>query len=118
MSIDIKRHRIRDPDRIRDLNRAAFRESGGDDILRQVARRIGRRAINLGRILAGKRAATMRRIAAVSVDDNFAASETAIAVRTTDDEISGGIDEEVTWALRHPAAWQRRGHRILDHVTD
>ena len=54
--VDEQRHRIGDPDRIGDLDGAALGEPGGDHVLGEVARRIGGRAVDLGRVLAGERA--------------------------------------------------------------
>ena len=85
-----------------------FGEAGRDDVLGEIARRISGRAVDLGRVLAGERAAAMRRVAAVGVDDDLAAGEAAIAVRAADDEIAGRIDQEVARLLRHPAFRQRR----------
>src|SRR6516225_6601202 len=118
MGVDIERHRIGHPDRVSDLDRAAFGKSGGDDILSQIARRISSRTIDLGRVLAGESAAAMGGIAAIGVNNDFPPGETAIAIRSADDEISGGIDEKIARPLRHPAARQRRSHGILDHVAD
>ncbi len=85
----------------------------GDDVLRDVARGVRRRAIDLRRILAGERAAAVRRGAAVGVDDDLAAGEAGVAVRAADLEAAGRIHEE-------PRARQHvlREHRLddlLDH---
>ena len=85
----------------------------GDDVLRHVARGVGGRAVDLRRILAGKRAAAVRGRAAVGVDDDLAAGEAGVAVRAADLEAAGRIDE-VPRALQH----RRRQHRLddfLDH---
>src|SRR3954468_22345129 len=66
VQIDQERHRNRYADRVSDLDGAAFSQTGRDDILRQIARRIGCRAITLRRVLAGESAAAMRSIAAIS----------------------------------------------------
>ncbi len=81
VGIDIDRERLGDADRIGELDGAAVRETRGDHVLRQIARGISGRAIDLGRILAGEGAAAMRGRAAVGVDDDLAAGEAGIAVR-------------------------------------
>src|SRR4051812_9630060 len=52
VGVDVERQRLRDSDRVGELDGAALREARGDDVLSEVARDIGRRAIDLGRILA------------------------------------------------------------------
>src|SRR5262249_58516472 len=72
----------------------------------------------LGRILAVEGAAASGGIAAIGVDNAFPAGEPAIAIRSADDEISGGIDQKIARSLWHPAARQRGSDRILDHIAD
>src|SRR6476659_8393289 len=50
--LDENRHRLRDPDRIRDLHLAPVGQARGDDVLRDVARRVRGGAVDLRRILA------------------------------------------------------------------
>ena len=108
VGIDQERHRIGDADRVGDLDGAAVGEAGRDHVLGEIARGIGGRAVDLGRILAGERAAAMRRVAAIGVDDDLAAGQAAIAVGAADHEFAGRIDQEVRGLLRHPALRQRR----------
>src|SRR3546814_13190360 len=49
-----------------------------DDVLRQIARDIGRRAIDLGRILTRKRAAAVRGGAAIGIDDDLAPGDAGV----------------------------------------
>ena len=105
--------RLGDADRVRQLHLALLREARGDDVLRDVSRRVRRRAVDLRRILAGKRAAAVRRRAAVRVDDDLAAGDAGVAVRSADLEASGRVHHE-------PRARQHflREHRLddlLDH---
>src|SRR5438067_3227354 len=71
----LRRHhdarRARDADRVGHLHQAFRGEARGDDVLRHIARRIGRRAVYLRGILAGKGATAMRGGAAVGVDDDL-----------------------------------------------
>src|SRR5262249_26219148 len=62
VGVDQHRHRIGDADRIGDLDRALAGETRRHDVLGEIARRVSRRAVDLGRVLAGERAAAMRRI--------------------------------------------------------
>jgi hypothetical protein len=82
--VDIERQRLRHADRIGQLDRAALGEARRDDVLREIAGDVGRRTIDLGRILARKRAAAVRGSAAIGVDDDLAAGEARVAVRPAD----------------------------------
>jgi hypothetical protein len=92
VGVDIERQRLRHADRIGELDRAALGEARRDDVLREIAGDVGRRAIDLGRILARERAAAVRGSAAIGVDDDLAAGEACVAVRPADLEAAGGID--------------------------
>ena len=82
---------MRDADRVRDLHLAAIGEPGGDDVLRDVARRVGGRAVDLRRVLAREGAAAVARRAAVGVDDDLAPGEAGVAHRAADDELAGRV---------------------------
>src|SRR3546814_13813636 len=60
-----------------------------------IARGVSGRTVDLRRILAGERAATMTRPAAVGVDDDLATGQTAIADRAADHEVAGRVDVEL-----------------------
>ena len=85
----------RDSDRVGDLHFAAARELGGDDVLGDVARGVCRRAIDLGRVLAGEGAAAVPRRTAVAVDDDLATGEAGVAHGTADHETPGRIDQKL-----------------------
>ena len=89
------RHRVRDADRVGDLHLAAIREARRDDVLRDPPGRVGGRAIDLRRVLAGERAAAVAGHAAVGVDDDLAARQAAVADRAADDEATRRVDEEL-----------------------
>src|SRR6478736_4562777 len=74
--------RLGDADGVRQLHLALLGETRGDDVLRDVSRSVGRRAVDLGRILAGKRTASVRSRTAVRVDDDLAAGNAGVAVRS------------------------------------
>src|SRR5439155_6090732 len=57
--VNIERQRLGNPNRISHLDRATRGESGTDDVLRQIARSIGSRPVDLGRVLARERAPAM-----------------------------------------------------------
>ena len=93
-AVDVHAHRMRDADRVGDLELAAVGEARGDDVLRDVARGVRRRAVDLRRILARERAAAVRSRAAVGVDDDLAAGEARVAHRAADHELAGRVDVE------------------------
>ena len=102
---------MRDADRVGDLDLAALREAGGDDVLRHIARRVGGRAVDLRRILARERAAAVRRSAAVRVDDDLPPGQARVAHRPADHELPGRVDVEEVLG-RQPARRRRgRGSR-------
>ena len=79
---------MRDADRVRDLELAAVGEPGRDDVLRDVARGVRGRAVDLRRILARERAAAVAGRAAVGVDDDLAPGEAGVAHRAADHELA------------------------------
>src|SRR5687767_11956925 len=83
----------RDANGVRDLHLALVGETGGHDVLRDVTRGIRRRAIHLRRILARECATAVRGCATVRVDNDLAARETAIALRSADDEATRRVYE-------------------------
>ena len=89
--LDLDRERMRDPDRVGDLDLAAVGEARGDDVLRDVAGGVGGRAVDLGRVLAGEGAAAVAGRPAVGVDDDLASGEPGVAHRPADDEPPGRI---------------------------
>src|SRR5487761_782360 len=112
------RHRMRDTDRVRDLDLAAVGEACGDDVLRHVARRIRGRAVDLRRVLARERATAVRRGAAVGVDDDLAARQTGVAHRAADDELAGRVAIEEVLRLEAPRVVQLLREDRLEHVRD
>ena len=92
VQVGVDRQRLGDADRVGELQGAAVRQSRGDDVLGEIARGIGGRAIDFGRVLAGEGAAAVRRRAAVSVDDDLASGEAAVAVGPADEKLAGRID--------------------------
>ncbi len=96
--VDIDRQRLGDADRVAELDRAARREARGDDVLGEVARDIGGRAIDLGRVLAREGAAAVRRGTAIGVDDDLAAGDARVAVGAADLEQAGRVDVDLVVA--------------------
>ena len=112
--LDHHRHRMRDADRVGDLDLAALGQAGGDDVLGDVARRVRRGAVDLRRVLAAEGAAAVAGHAAVGVDDDLAAREAGVADRAADDEPPRRIHQHAP-AQAALVVEVLRQHR-LDHV--
>src|SRR5258705_3409001 len=112
--LDTYRDRFGNADGVRDLDFAAFGESGRDDILRYVPPSVCRRTIHFRGILARERAAAMTRHATVGIDNNFAARDTCVADGSADDEAAGRVDE-ILRVLVEPLFREHGLHDLLDH---
>ena len=82
-------------DSVGQLDLAAVSETGGDNVLGDVAGRIGSTAVHLRRVFARESAAAMACPAAVRVDDDLAARQARVALRSADDELARRIDEDL-----------------------
>ena len=82
----------RNADGVGQLHFAAIGQAGRHDVLGDVPGHVGGAAIDLGGILAAERAAAVTTPAAVGIDDDLAAGQSGIAVRTADHESARGID--------------------------
>src|SRR6266571_1344036 len=86
------RHRVRVTDGVGELNLRAGGEAGSDDVLRHVAAHVGGAAIHLAGVFARKGPAPVPAHAAVRIDDDFAAGQTRVTLRSADHETAGRID--------------------------
>ena len=111
VQVDIDRQRLGDADGVGELDGAAVGELGRDHVLGEVARRIGRRAVDLGGVLAGEGAAAMRGGAAIGVDDDLAAGQAGVAIGSADDELAGRVDVPVAVVGDLQIAAAPRGYR-------
>jgi hypothetical protein len=93
--VDQHRDRLGDADGVGELDLAATGEARGDDVLGDVARVVRGRAIDLARVLAREGAAAVAGVAAVGVDDDLAAGEARVALRTADDEPARRVDVDL-----------------------
>src|SRR5207248_9950242 len=86
-------------DGVRQLHLALAGETGGDDILGDVAGHVGRGAVHLGRVLAAKGAAAVPAAAAVGVHDDLAPGQAAVAVWAADEEAARRVDVDADVAI-------------------
>src|SRR4029453_5878640 len=83
---------LADADRVSELDRAAPRKARSDNVLRKIASRISRGAVDLRRVLARKGAAAVRSRTAVGVDDDLAPGDSGVPIRPADLEAAGRVD--------------------------
>jgi len=111
--VDADADRFGDADGVGKLDLGAVGEAGGDDVFGDVARDIGCRAVDLGRILTRESSAAVTAGSAVGIYDDFAAGEAGVAHRSADDEAAGGVDV-VLGMLVEP----RGREHGLDHMLE
>ena len=109
--IHVDRGRLGNTDRVGELNLHAICISCCDQILRNIACRVCRGAVNLRAVLAGEGSAAMTTDTAVGIDDNLASRQSGIAVRAADDKTSCRIDEDLGVRVDH-----RRIHNRIDDI--
>jgi hypothetical protein len=90
--LDEERQGLGNTNSVRQLDKAAAGQFGGNERLSDPARKISSRAVDLGIVLAGEGTTTVSTPAAVGVDDDLTAGETGITLGTTNDEQTGGLD--------------------------
>lgn len=79
---------------VRELDEAAASEAGVDQGLGDPAGSVGRRAIDLGEVLAREGTSTVGTPATVGIDDDLAAGQASVTLRATNDEAAGRLDLE------------------------
>ena len=92
VGIDANGDRFGDADGVGELDFTFGRESGGDDVFRDVASHVSGRAVDFGTVLTAESTATVATPSTVSVHDDFPARQTAVTMRTTDDENAVGAE--------------------------
>ena len=90
--LDEQGQRLGDADGVGELDERAAGQSGVDERLGDPAGEVGGAAVDLAVVFAGEGTATVGAPAAVGVDDDLAASEAGVTLRTADDEEAGGLD--------------------------
>ncbi len=83
-----------DADGIGQLDFTFIGQSCRNDIFRYITGRIRCGTVNLGAVLSGEGSAAVAGISAVSINDNFAACQTAVAMRSSDYEPACRVDKE------------------------
>mmetsp|Transcript_24426 Transcript_24426/g.58520 ORF Transcript_24426/g.58520 Transcript_24426/m.58520 type:complete len:497 (+) Transcript_24426:101-1591(+) len=95
VGLDEEGERLGDADGVRQLHARALAQARRDDGLGHPAARVGRRAVDLGRVLAREGAAAVRAPAAVGINDDLAAGQAGVALRAADDELARRVDVQV-----------------------
>ncbi|URD87558.1 putative plant SNARE [Musa troglodytarum] len=94
IGVDEDRERLRNTDGVRHLDDAAAGEAICHDALGRLSDDVRTAAVNLGGILARERTTTVSTPTAVRVNDDLAASQPSITMRSTDDEAPGWVKME------------------------
>jgi hypothetical protein len=92
--VDRDRDRLGDADGVGELELDFVGHAGGDEVLRDVARHVAGRAVDLRGIFPREGAAAVTAAAAVGVDDDLAARQAGVALRSADDEPTRRVDVE------------------------
>ncbi len=108
-SVHVHANGFGNADGVSDLHLALAGKASSDDVLGNVARVVTSAAIDLGRVLAREGAAAVTAHAAVAVDDDLSARETAITHRPAHNKAPCGVDVKLG-ALVDEALW--------DHLVD
>mmetsp|Transcript_49657 Transcript_49657/g.103295 ORF Transcript_49657/g.103295 Transcript_49657/m.103295 type:complete len:433 (+) Transcript_49657:194-1492(+) len=95
ISLHKQGQRLSHTDGIRQLHQAARAQAAVDHGLGHLTADVGSRSVHLGRILARESTAAVGSPASVGVNDDLPAGEACVALRTTDDELAGGVDVQV-----------------------
>ena len=115
VGFDHQADRFGDPDGVADLQLYPVGQTSRDDVLGNIADGVSGRAVNLRRVFAAERAATVPGNPTVGVHDNLAAGQTGIAHRATDHEAAGRVDEELGVLVDQFGRNDRPDH-FLNHV--
>ena len=86
-------------DSVRNLDQAATGQARCHDIFGYITSGIGGGTVNLGRVFTGECTAAVRRCATIGVDNDLAASQAAIALRTANYKTAGRVDQKFDIAL-------------------
>ena len=86
VGLDEEGEGLGDTDGVGKLDECAAGQLGVDERLGDPACKVGSGTVDLGVVLSGESTTTVGSPAAVGIDDNLAASETSITLRSTDDE--------------------------------
>ena len=114
--LDEQRHRSGDADRIGNLDLTTLGRARGNDVLRHPTRGVGGGAIDLRRVLARERAAAVAGRAAVGVDDDLAAGEAGVGMRTAEHEVAGRVRQEPV-VVAAELLGDHRLHDVLEEVV-
>ena len=92
VGVDVEREGLGNTDGVRQLYEGTTGQPRGDQRLGDPAAEIRSRAVDLGEVLAGEGTTTVGAPAAVGIDDDLAASQAGITLRTANDEETRGLN--------------------------
>ena len=92
VGVDVDADRFSHTDCVGELDFAFASQSCCDDVFGDMSRHVSGRSVHLGGILSAERTTTMSTPATVGIDNDFAACQAGITVRSPDDKPSGWVD--------------------------
>src|SRR6058998_747815 len=116
--LDGDRRRVRAADRVGDLHLAPLRQPCGDEVLGHVAGGVGRRTVDLARVLAAERAAAVAGDAAVGVDDDLAPGQPGIRRGPAEHEGPARVDQDRAVGVDHLTLEDRVDHERAHALGD
>src|SRR4051812_47665672 len=87
------RNRVRITNGIGELDFATLGEAGRDDVLGNIAAHVSRASVDLRWIFSAKCASPVPPHATIAINDDLAARQACVSLRTAHNKTSGGIDE-------------------------
>merc|ERR1719410_131846 len=92
ISLDEKRQRLCHANGVRELNQGSLAQATLHDGFCHLPADVGSRPVNFGGILAREGAAAVSSPSTIGVDDDLAACQPSVSLRTTDDELARWVD--------------------------
>ena len=106
-------HGVGNTDGVGNLDLALFCQAGSNDVLSHVAAGISGRTVYLCGILAGESTAAVGAGTAVSIHNDLTTGQTAVTLRSADDEAAGRVNQELR-VLEHFGR-EYRTNDLIDH---
>jgi len=94
VGVDVDRKGLGNTDGIRDLNKSTLAELGSNEGLGDPSGSVSSRAIDLGGVLAREGTTTVSTPTTIAVNNDLAASQTSITLRTTNNEATRRVQVE------------------------
>ena len=108
VGVDVESDGFGFADGVGHLDEHLVAETGGHQVLGDVAGGVGSRAIDFRGVFAGESAAAVCTASTVGVDDDFASRESCVTVRTADNELAGRVYKQLVLCVEQFRYAQQR----------